>query len=82
VGFLVVVSNLGADRATIRYPKTSQNTARIARIAVNVAICRSFVRSILPWVIDRSDGFIAHRRKYRPRINRQLMCVLQVFLFP
>jgi hypothetical protein len=37
--------------------KTHQNTARIARITVNVAICRTFWRSIL-------------RSQYRPLMDR------------
>jgi hypothetical protein len=32
----------------IQYRKSWQNTARIARITDNVAICRDFVRAVLP----------------------------------
>ena len=42
----------------IQYRKTWQNTARIARIIDNMAICRTFMRSILHYAIDRGDGFI------------------------
>jgi hypothetical protein len=39
--------------------RTSQNIARIARTAVNVAICRTFSRAVLLLVIDRGGGFTA-----------------------
>jgi hypothetical protein len=44
------------DWTMIHYPKTSQNTAHIARTVVNVAICRALLRSIYGAV-------------YRPPVN-------------
>jgi hypothetical protein len=53
----------------IQYRKTWQNTARIARTTVNVAICRTFLRSVLLWVIDRQGMVTDRSRKYRPLID-------------
>ena len=41
-----------------------------ARTAINVAVCRTFDRLVLPRVIARGDGSITCRHKYRPRIDR------------
>jgi hypothetical protein len=38
--------------------RTSQNTARIARIPIDTSVCRYFLRSILHYAIDHADGFI------------------------
>jgi hypothetical protein len=42
----------------IQYRKSWQNTARIARIVGNVAICRCFMRSVPLPAIVRDGGFI------------------------
>jgi hypothetical protein len=42
----------------IQYRKTWQNTARIARIIDNMAICRAFWRSVFFTTTTRGDGFI------------------------
>ena len=47
-----------------------QSTARIARSAANIAICRIFLRSVLLWVIDRQGMVTDRHDKYRPRIDR------------
>jgi hypothetical protein len=49
-GFLVKASKPEAAQTMISYPKTWQNTARIAR---KVLICRYFTRSVLSSVIAR-----------------------------
>jgi hypothetical protein len=43
----------------IQYRKTWQNTARIARIIVNAAVCRTFLRSVFFMITMHGDGFIA-----------------------
>jgi hypothetical protein len=43
----------------ISHHNTHQNTARIARTAVNVAVCRTFSRSVLTSISTRAVGFIA-----------------------
>ena len=54
----------------IQYRKSWQNTARIARIVLNVSICRTFVRSVSS-IVYRLPGTITDRpRKYRPLIDR------------
>ena len=50
--------------------RTSQNTASIARTAMNVVICRTFLRSVLLWVIDRQGMVTDRSYKYRPLIDR------------
>jgi hypothetical protein len=49
---MVEVSVSGAVRRTIFCRNTRQNTARIDRTAMNAAICRALLRSVLPGVID------------------------------
>ena len=50
--------------------KASQNTARIDRTAMNVAICRIFLRAVLLLVIDRGWYGIDRPHLYRPLIDR------------
>jgi hypothetical protein len=52
---MVEVSRSGAVRSRIFRHKIQQNTAHIARITVNVAICRAFWRSILR-LVSPADG--------------------------
>ena len=47
-----------------------KDTDRTARIAVSVAICRTFSRLVLPWVIDRQRTVTDRCPKYRPRFDR------------
>ena len=44
---MVEVSRWGSAKRTIYCRNAQQNTARIARTAMNVAICRAFLRSVL-----------------------------------
>jgi hypothetical protein len=46
----------------IQYRKTWQNTARIARTVLNVAVCRTFMRSLFFITTTRRDDFIDRRR--------------------
>jgi hypothetical protein len=50
-----------------QYRKSWQNTARIARAIGNAAVCRTFLRSVLLWVIDRKRMVTDRPDKYRPR---------------
>jgi hypothetical protein len=52
---LVEVSRSGAARRMISRHKIQQNTARIDRTAMNVVICRDFLRAVLLFVIA-ADG--------------------------
>jgi hypothetical protein len=54
----------------IQYRKSWQNTVRIARTVGNVVICRTFLRSVLLWVIDRHGMDTDRHDRYRPRIDR------------
>jgi hypothetical protein len=49
---------------------TSQSTDRIARTIFNVAVCRTFSRLVLLWLIDRHGMVTDRSRKYRPLIDR------------
>jgi len=57
----------------IQYRKSWQNTARIARIIDNMAICSTFMRSVFFTTTTRGDGFIDRSLQiataYRPRRN-------------
>jgi hypothetical protein len=64
------VSKSGAARRTIFRHKIQQNTARSARTVLNVAVCRTFLRSVLLWVINPQGMVIDRHDKYRPRIDR------------
>ena len=52
------------------YHITRKDTDRTARIAVNIAICSTFSRLVLLWVIDRQRTVTDRCPKYRPRIDR------------
>jgi hypothetical protein len=54
----------------IQYRKTWQNTARIDRTVYNVAVCRTFLRSVLLWVIDPQRMDTDRPYLYRPLIDR------------
>jgi protein tyrosine phosphatase (PTP) superfamily phosphohydrolase (DUF442 family) len=54
----------------ISHHNIQQDTARIARTAHSVAFCRTFLRSVLLWVIDRHGMDTDRHDKYRPRIDR------------
>jgi hypothetical protein len=47
------------DWTMIQSRKTWQNSARIARTVLNVAVCRTFVRSVFTGIITRVGGSIA-----------------------
>jgi hypothetical protein len=47
-----------------------QSIARIARTVFNVAVCRTFLRSVLLWVIDRHGMDTDRSHEYRPLIDR------------
>jgi hypothetical protein len=55
---MIEVSRSRTVRSMILRHKTQQNTARIDRIIVNVAICRTFLRSVLTVIITRVGGSI------------------------
>jgi hypothetical protein len=55
---MVEVSRSGAVRSMISRHKIQQNTARIARTIGNVAVCRTFVRSVFFITTRHGDGFI------------------------
>ena len=67
---MVEVSRSGAARRTIFCHNIRQNSARIARTARNVVICRAYLRSVLLRVIDRHGMDTDRHIKYRPRIDR------------
>jgi hypothetical protein len=50
---------VGALRTPAYYLKTQQNTDRIARIIGNVAVCRTFWRSVFTIIITPVGGSIA-----------------------
>jgi hypothetical protein len=50
---MVEVSRSGAGTKTIFHHKIQLNTARIARTAMNVAICRTFLQAVLLLVVVR-----------------------------
>jgi hypothetical protein len=54
----------------IQYRKTWQNTDRIARTLINALVCRTFLQSVLLWVIDPQRIVTDRHVKYRPRIDR------------
>jgi hypothetical protein len=56
---MVEVGRSGAVRSMISRHKIQQNTDRIARTVLNVAVCRTFLRSVLATITARGDGFIA-----------------------
>jgi hypothetical protein len=59
-----------------------QNTARIARTDFNVAVCRTFMRSVLS-IVYRSPGTITDcSRKYRPLIDHLEMYRFAAVLCP
>jgi hypothetical protein len=47
-----------------------KSTDRIARTARNVVFCRTFLRSVLLWVIDRHGMDTDRSHKDRPLIDR------------
>jgi hypothetical protein len=47
-----------------------QNIDRIARTLINAPVCRTFLRSVSLWVIDRHEMDTDRARKYRPLIDR------------
>jgi hypothetical protein len=62
--------------------RTSQSTARIARTVLNVAVCRTFVRAVLLWVIDPQRMVTDRSRKYRLLIDRTEIRCLAAVLCP
>ena len=73
---MVEVVDRRAARRTIFCRNVRQNSARIARTVFNVAVCRTFLRSVLLWVIDPQrmvtdrHGMDTDRsHKYRPPGN-------------
>jgi hypothetical protein len=50
--------------------RTSQSTARIARTLINAPVCRTFLRSVLMWVIGRHGMITDRSHKYRPLTDR------------
>jgi hypothetical protein len=60
----------------IQYRKSWQNTARIARIVLNVSICRTFVWSVLLLVVDRQWIITDRSRRYRPLSGHMEICCL------
>ena len=67
---MVEVSRSGAARRTIICRYVRQSTARIARTAMNIVICRTFSRAVLLLVIARGRWVIDCYDKYRPCIAR------------
>jgi hypothetical protein len=60
----------GRTNYSRRTSNVQQSSDRIVRIAMNVAICRTFLRSTLREVID-PQGVVTDRHvKYRPPIDR------------
>jgi hypothetical protein len=54
----------------ISWRNVQQNTARNDRIIDNMVICRTFMRSVLSWGVDRQWTVTERSRKYRPPIDR------------
>ena len=59
-GIRVKVRRSGAPGRRSTITRTPQSTGRVARAVLEARICRNFVRSALPWAIDRtgSRGFL------------------------
>jgi hypothetical protein len=78
---MVEVSVSGAVRRTIYCRNFRQNTDRMARTVHNVALSRTFVRSVLLQAIDRHGMDTDRSQKYRTLMDRVGMWrSLQVFL--
>jgi hypothetical protein len=60
---MVEVSRLGAVRSMIFCCNVRESSDRIARIPLDTQICRTFLRSVLLWVIDRQGMVIARHYK-------------------
>jgi hypothetical protein len=70
---MVEVSRLGAVRSMIFCCNVRESSDRIARIPLDTQICRTFLRSVLLWVIDRHGMYSDRSRKYRQLIGRTEM---------
>jgi hypothetical protein len=71
---MIEVSRPGAVRTMISWRNVQQSSDRIARIILNVTVCRVFLRSILS-IVYRPPGIITDCHvKYRVRIDRLEMC--------
>ena len=67
---MVRVRRIGsAARTMISQHITQLNTARSARITVNIAICRTFMRSVFFVTTTRGEDLIDRSRGYRPPTN-------------
>ena len=53
----------------ISWRNVQQSTDRIARTLINAPVCRTFVRSVLLWVIDPQRMDTDRSHKYRPLID-------------
>jgi hypothetical protein len=60
---MVEVSRLGAVRSMIFCCNVRESSDRIPRIPLDTQICRTFLRSVLLWVIDRQGMVIARHYK-------------------
>jgi hypothetical protein len=79
---MVEVSRSEAVRSMISWCNVQLNGARTTRIIDNMVICRTFLRSVLLWVIDPQRRVTDRHIKYRPRIDRLEMCCLTAVLCP
>jgi hypothetical protein len=62
--------NSGEGNGASLAGRTSQNTDRIARIIINMVICRTFGRPVLSRGIDRQWTITDRHDRYRPLIDR------------
>jgi hypothetical protein len=62
--------NYGEDNGVRLAGGTSQSAARIARTLINAPVCRTFLRSVLMWVIGRHGMITDRSHKYRPLTDR------------
>ena len=66
----------------ISHHEIQQNTARIARTAMIVVICRAFLRSVLLLVIARQWIITDRSRKYRPPGNESFCRSFTLYTVP
>jgi hypothetical protein len=54
----------------ISWRNVQQSTDRIARTVLNIAVCRTFMRSVLTVIITNVGDLSPASPKYRPQIDR------------
>jgi hypothetical protein len=62
--------NCGEGNGVSLAGRTPRSTARIARTLINAPVCRTFLRSVLMWVIGRHGMITDRSQKHRPLTDR------------